>query len=147
MWLRRPTITPISVVKEHLVPGRLEPAFLTPTRLSKLSKTQRDVVLALARRIREVAILDTLKVKLPRLKYLQNIVNYLIDNLKIDNEANTEQVKQVIGKIPENIIQKFISSEAVNSQKKILYFGELFDLIIANIRDMMPRAEDAAPKT
>ncbi len=146
MWFR-PKITPIHVVKEHLVTGRLEPAFLTPTRLSKSSKTQRDVVLVLARRIREVAKLDTLKVKLPKLKYLQNIVNYLIDNLKIDNEADTEQVKQSIGKIPEGIIQKFISSKAVNLQKKILYFGELSDLIIANIGDMMPRAEDAAPKT
>jgi len=137
MWLKRPTITQINIVKGYLVDRRLEPAFYTSTRLSKLSRTQRDLVLVLAERIRKVAHLDTLTLKLPRLEYVQNIANYLIDNLGIDNETKTEKIRVIIERIPESVIERFVRSAAVNLQKKVLYFEKLSDVIKDNIEDMI----------
>jgi len=140
-WLIRPVVTSKNIVREYLVNGGLEPAFLniTVTRLSKLSRTQRDVVLALAQRIREAAKRDTLTLILPRLEYLQNITNSLIGILKIDHETKTEKIKEVIGKIPESVIERFVRSAAVNLQKKTLDFEKLSDVIKDNINDMVPK--------
>jgi len=120
---------------------------LTVRKLSQLSRIQRDVVLALAQRIREASKRDTLTIILPRFKYLRNIANSLISILQIRHEAGTKEIKEIIGKIPEDVIGRFVNSEAVSLSKKTIDFEKLDGVIRANINDMSPQAASAAPRT
>ena len=118
-WLIRPIVTPKDTVKDYLVNSQLEPRFLSLTvrKLSQLSRIQRDVVLALAQRIREASKRDTLTIILPRFKYLRNIANSLISILQIRHEAGTKEIKEIIGKtlIPIEQLELLALEEPDNS--------------------------------
>lgn len=157
--LFRPAVTPPDQVKRQMVQKGIIWTGLTASRLSKLSRQHKILILALAQRIREAAKVDQITLVTPSLDRLENLLRMLVKEiyppqLSQEPKANKSErfedltereIAALVEKIPLCVIERMKNSAGVDLSTKTIEFGKLESVIKVNQGNFVPSQQAITP--